>query len=143
MMTKIFKTLAFAMLLFTACSREVINDENGFPLSATVNVTRQGNEAATKATYNDGTKKLSFSTGDKLFVEGEDKRAGGAGKFAGALDWVSGGTFSGTISTQNAYSGTADALFTAAAASVPAECRTVGEDDYRSGPPWLCIRHGR
>ena len=118
MMTKIFKTLAFAMLLTTACNKSdvAINNENtdqkGFTLPVTVNVTREGDDP-TKATYNDGTKKLSFSEGDKLFVEGEDKRAGGAGKFAGTLDWVSGGTFSGTISTQNTYSGTADELFTA------------------------------
>ena len=101
------KALAFAMLLATACNKnEIANDENtekkGFALPVTVNVTREGDN--TKATFDDGTKKLSFSTGDKLFVYGMD---GGYGKFAGTLTWTSGGTFSGTITTQKEYSGTA------------------------------------
>ena len=103
----ILKTLALAMLLIPACNKsEIANDENtekkGFALSVTVNVTREGD--ATKATYNEGTRQLEFSAGDKLFVRGRD---GGMGKFAGTLTWTSGGTFSGTITTQNAYSGTA------------------------------------
>ena len=105
------KALAFAMLLATACNKnEIANDENtekkGFSFPVTVNVTREGDDA-TKATYTDngdGTGSLGFSTGDKLFVYGMD---GGYGKFAGTLTWTSGGTFSGTITTQNAYSGTA------------------------------------
>ena len=104
------KALAFAMLLATACNKnEIANDENtekkGFALPVTVNVTREGDDA-TKATYTDygdGTGSLGFSAGDKLFVSGMD---GGYGKFAGTLTWTSGGTFSGTITTQNAYSGT-------------------------------------
>ncbi len=103
----ILKTLALAMLLIPACNKnEIANDENadkkGFALPVTVNVTRDGD--ATKATYNEGTRQLEFSAGDKLFVRGRD---GGMGKFAGTLTWTSGGTFSGTITTQNAYSGTA------------------------------------
>ena len=112
------KALAFAMLLTTACNKnEIANDENtekkGFALPVTVNVTREGDDA-TKATYTDngdGTGSLGFSTGDKLFVKGNDYSAGGAGFFAGTLTWQSGGTFSGTILTENAYSGTIDALF--------------------------------
>ena len=111
----IFKTLAFAilmpaMLLTTACGKETVNDENtdgkGFALPVTVNVTREGDDA-TKATYTDngdGTGSLGFSTGDKLFVSGID---GGYGIFAGTLTWTSGGTFSGTIYTNNSYEGTA------------------------------------
>ena len=107
----IIKALAFAMLLATACNKnEIANDENtekkGFALPVTVNVTREGDDA-TKATYTDngdGTGSLGFSTGDKLFVYGMD---GGYGKFAGTLTWTSGGTFSGTITTQKEYSGTA------------------------------------
>ena len=115
----IFKTLAFAMLmptilLTTACSDIIDNedtDKKGYTLPVTVNVTRQGDEATTKTTYNDGTKKLSFSTGDKLFVSGEETTAG---SFAGTLDYdVSEGTFSGTITTEKSYSGTANTLFTA------------------------------
>ena len=111
----ILKTLALAMLLVPACNKnEIANDENadkkGFALPVTVNVTREGDD--TKATFNDGTKTLAFSAGDKLFVYGDD--AGGAGNFAGTLNYVSGGTFSGTIYTQKDYDGTADALFTAA-----------------------------
>ena len=116
----IFKTLAFAMLmpvmlLTTACGKETVNDENtdgkGFSFPVTVNVTRGGDDA-TKATYNESTRKLEFSAGDKLFVNGS---ASGAGKFAGALDYVPAtGKFSGTIYTQNDWTDTADALFSAA-----------------------------
>ena len=115
----IFKTLAFAilmpaMLLTTACGKETVNDENthekGFALPVTVNATRGGDD--TKATYNESTRKLEFSAGDKLFVNGS---ASGAGKFAGALDYVPAtGKFSGTIYTQNDWTDTADALFSAA-----------------------------
>ena len=126
----IFKTLAFAMLmpammLTTACSNEddlvnnTANTENtinkGYALPVTVNVSRE--DGATRATYNDGTKTLAFSAGDKLFVEGINSSVGGPGRFAGELTWQSGGTFSGTIYTQNPYTGTADALFTDASSS--------------------------
>ena len=121
----IFKTLAMAMLmpamlLTTACSSSdddaVVNNneqiaQKGYPLQVTVNVTREGDEAATRATYNGTTKKLEFSAGDKLFVAGTHATAG---KFAGTLDMVSAGTFSGTILTQYEYTGTAHALFTSA-----------------------------
>ena len=123
----IFKTVALAMmmpamLLTTACSNEddaINNGDNkkGYPLQVTVNVTRQGDKATTRATYTDngnGTGSLAFSAGDQLLVRGNDKSDGGAGRFAGMLDYVSEGTFSGTIYTENSYSGTADALFTAA-----------------------------
>ena len=119
----IFKALAFAilmpaMLLTTACGKETVNDENtdgkGFALPVTVNVSREGDDA-TKATYNESTRKLAFSAGDKLLVRGNDDSDGGAGRFAGLLDYDSEkGNFSGTIYTQNSYSGTADELFTAA-----------------------------
>lgn len=119
----IFKTLAFAMLmptmlLTTACSSEddLVNNTagestastKGYALPVTVNVTRQGD--GTRATF-DGSK-LNFSEGDKLFVEGNDY--GEVGRFAGVLDYAPAtGKFTGTIYTQNEYSGTADALFTA------------------------------
>ena len=121
----IFKALALAMLmpatmLTTACSSDdsIINDEptatKGFELPVTVNVTRQG-DATTRATYTDngnGTGSLAFSAGDKLLVSGLDN---GLEQFAGILTWQSGGTFSGTITTENtSYSGTADALLTSA-----------------------------
>ena len=106
------------MLLTTACSNEddnLVNNETtnkkGYPLQVTVNVTRE--DGATRATYNDGTKKLSFSEGDKLFVGGQNTSAG-AGFFDGALDYDAvSGKFSGTITTQFEYTGTADELFTA------------------------------
>lgn len=107
----ILKTLALALLLVPACSKsEKANDQKGYTLPVTINATREGVDA-TKATFDDGTKKLSFSTGDKLFVWGTHATAG---QFAGALNWVSGGTFNGSITTQNEFSGTADDLFTAA-----------------------------
>ncbi len=108
-----------AMLLNYACSNEdepVIDNENapsrGYPLYVTVNATRQGDAGTNRASF-DGTY-LNFSEGDKLFVEGDVE--GGAGSFAGTLTWQSGGTFSGTIYTENEYSGTIDALFTAGSA---------------------------
>ncbi len=107
------------MLLTTACSSEddalnnTANTENtinkGYALPVTVNVTRE--DGATRASYNESTRKLEFSGGDKLFVYGS---ATAAGSFAGELTWQSGGTFSGTIYTQKEWTGTADALFTAA-----------------------------
>ena len=117
----IFKALALAMMmpammLPTACSNDndVIvtpeNDKEGYALPVTINVTREG-DATTRAEYNDGTKTLAFSTGDKLFVAGTDATAG---QFAGTLTWVSEGTFTGTIYTQYEYTGTADALLTGA-----------------------------
>ena len=108
----IFNTLAFVMLLTTACGRESINDNNVkdcHSLPVTINVTRQDDDSDTRATYDEGTKKLSFSTGDKLFVNGYDYAAG---SFAGTLSWDGGGTFSGTIITDDEYSGSADVLFT-------------------------------
>ena len=134
----IFQMLALAMLmpammLTTACSN--INDngntnKKGYTLPMTVNVTRQSEDPNTKATYDDGTKKLSFSAGDKLFVEGEDNSVGGAGKFAGTLNRVSDGTFSGDITTKNPYSGTADELLTAASSSASALLLPDGYGTY-------------
>ena len=118
----IFKTLAFAMmpamLLTTACSNNddaLINSEStaqiGYTLPITVDVTRQGDNASTRATYNESTKKLDFSEGDKLLLRGSHSSAG---KFAGTLDRVSGGKFSGNITIEKSFSGTAQELLTAA-----------------------------
>ena len=85
----------------------------GYALPVTVNVTREGDKGSNRASYTESTGKLAFSTGDQLFVKGRDYSDGGAGFFAGTLTWQSGGTFSGTILTENEYSGTIDALFTA------------------------------
>ena len=131
------KALAFAMLLTTACNKnEIANEENtekkGFALPVTVNVTRDGDDA-TKATFNESTRKLEFSAGDKLFVEGRDND--GAEYFAGVLDYVPAtGKFSGTIYTQNEWLGTADELFVAANADqtpyVPTFIATLLPDGY-------------
>ena len=136
----ILKTLAAALLmpallLTTACSSEDdalnIPAENtikkGYNLPVTLNVTRQGDDATTRATYNDETKTLVFSTGDQLFVEGNDSEAG---QFAGTLTWLSEGTFSGTIYSENEYSGTAAYLLgsatTVAATLLPADYEDYG-----------------
>jgi hypothetical protein len=121
----ILKALAFVMmmptmLLTTACSNEdeaIVNNETtnkkGYPLQVTVNVTREGD--ATRATYDNENKKLSFSAGDKLSVQGYAPQ--GIFFFAGMLNYVpSTGKFSGTIYTQNEYSGTAISLFLSAKA---------------------------
>ena len=133
----IFNVLAFVMLMSTmlltiACNSDndaIVNNENtaekGYPLQVTVNVSRQGDDA-TRAEYDVDNKKLSFSSGDQLFVSGDETTAG---SFAGALTWVSGGTFRGTITTKNAYTGTADALFTAAF-SVSATLLPAHYEDY-------------
>lgn len=122
----IFKMLAAAMLmpamlLTTACSNsddEIINTENpantkGYALPVTINVTRQG-DATTRATYTDNGNKtgsLSFSAGDKLFVQGSYNEGGCT--FAGILDYVSDGTFSGTIITPTEWTGTTEELLSA------------------------------
>ena len=120
-----FKALAMAMLmpamlLTTACSNDdfAVNNDNteivnqkGFTIPVTINVTRQGDDATMRATFDNDTKKLSFSTGDKLFVKGYESVAG---SFAGTLTWVSEGTFTGTITTEKEYTGTDEQLFTAA-----------------------------
>ena len=118
------------MLLTTACSNDddVANTSNitskGYALPVTVNVTR--GDGATRASYNESTRKLEFSTGDKLFVEGIHTEAG---QFAGELTWQSGGTFTGTIYTQNEWTGTADALFSASGIIVNA---TLLPNGYKS-----------
>jgi len=117
----IMKSLALAMLmptmlLTTACSSddELINTEKpantkGYALPVTINVTRQSD--ATRASYDGENKKLNFSAGDKLFVSGSYSE--GEYTFAGMLDYVSGGTFSGTIMTQTEWTGTTEELLSA------------------------------
>ena len=106
----IFKTLVLAAVLVSACSKnDIDNDFKGYTLPVTINVSRQGDAATTRATF-DGSK-LSFSAGDKLFVAGSDSKAG---DFAGLLAWQSEGTFSGTIMTENEYTGTAEELLSSA-----------------------------
>ena len=102
------------MMLNIACSSDddlaannnEITNKKGFEIPVTINVTRQG-DATTRASF-DGSK-LNFSAGDKLFVYSYNG-GGSAGAYAGVLDWVSDGTFSGTITTKNPYTGTIDAL---------------------------------
>lgn len=122
----IFKTLALAMLmptmlLTTACSSEddVVNSNlanletvanKGYALPVTVDVTREGDKGSNRAAYTESTGKLAFSAGDKLSVFGLAPQ--GIFFFSGILNYVpSTGKFSGTIYTQNEYSGTAKALF--------------------------------
>lgn len=122
----IFKTLAFAMmmpamLLTTACSSEdeLANNKNidnteaainkGFSLPVTVNVTRQG-DSDMRAVYNESTRTLSFSAGDKLFVGGNYD--GWSKRFAGTLDYdAESGKFKGTINTQDDTYKTYEDLF--------------------------------
>ena len=127
----IFKMLAATMLmptmlLTTACSNddEIVNTENptntkGYALPVTINVTRQG-DATTRATF-DGSK-LSFSTGDKLFIEDYQK-------FAGMLTMVSDGKFSGEILTKTPYTGTVEELF-ASASELSAYLLPAGYENY-------------
>lgn len=139
----ILKTLAMAMLmpamlLTTSCSSEdefvtnTANTENtinkGYALPVTVNVTRQG-DGITRATYTDngnGTGTLGFDTGDQLFILGAEYGDGMPGWFYGTLTWQSGGTFSGTLTTENEYTGTIDAIL----GSLHAYLLPAGYDSY-------------
>ena len=142
----IFKALAMAMLmpamlLTTACSNEddVANNpantqvvaKKGYTLPVTVDVTR-GGDATTRATYNESTRKLEFSTGDKLFVQGSDYPLNSVGQFAGTLTWVSDGTFSGTITTQHEWTKTAAELFEHAISSGGSVSATLLPAGYES-----------
>ena len=122
----IFKSLAFAMLmpamlLTTACSSDddLTNNEptakESYKIPVTVNVTRQGD--ATRAEYDATTKKLSFSEGDKLLVDGYMETYDVT--FAGILTWTSGGTFSGELDMDGTYSGTVEEMFTEASSGYP------------------------
>ncbi|MBQ9705358.1 MAG: hypothetical protein IJV55_04105 [Paludibacteraceae bacterium] len=132
----IFKMLAAAMLmpamlLTTSCSSEddALNTpaeniaKKGYALPVTINVSRQGDDATTRATYtyDENTKKgtLAFSAGDKLFVTGawEDDDENYY-CYAGMLDYVSDGTFSGTIMTQTEWTGTTEGLLSGASATL-------------------------
>ena len=151
----IFKTLAFAMLmpammLTTACSNEddVVNNaansqsvaKKGYTLPVTVNVTRQGDEGTTRASYNESTRMLSFSAGDKLFVTGNHADAG---KFAGTLDYDAvSGKFSGTVTTQKEYTGTIDDLMASAyAVLLPAGYESYGFNSIVGNGYEATIRH--
>jgi hypothetical protein len=108
-----------AMLFTTSCGNEdeVINGgataKQGYKIPVTVNVTRQGDKAATRATYDSETRKLSFSAGDQLFIEGGSGSL--ACDFAGTLTYdAESGKFSGELSTSIQYTGTYEELFTAA-----------------------------
>ena len=135
----IFKALAFAMMMpamlfTTACSSDddaVNNNENTqkkyYEIPVTVTVTRQGD--GTRATYNEGTKTLSFSTGDKLFVNGHHETAG---LFAGALDLLSAsdGTFEGTVIAEKSYTGTAEAFLKETGTHAYATLLPAGYENY-------------
>ena len=107
-----------AMMLTTACSSDddLANStpdniiKKGYEVPVTVSATRQGDADATgnRASFNETSKKLEFTAGDKLFVSGNNLTAG---KFAGTLDYDAGTKkFSGTITTENTYTGTVDDL---------------------------------
>ena len=122
----IFKALVLAAVLVSACGKnEIADDFKGYTLPVTINVTRQGDEPATRASYNESTRKLSFSAGDKLFVSGTHADAG---SFAGTLDYDAvSGKFSGTVTTQNEYTGTIDDLMASAyACLLPAGYESYG-----------------
>ena len=125
----ILRTMALAMLLVTACNKEIETENTagkGYTLPVTVSVTRQADDPATKATYNESTRKLEFSAGDQLFVQGGHDTAG---DFAGTLDYdTATGKFSGTITAENPYSGTADAFFSSAA--IKATLLPAGYESY-------------
>lgn len=98
-----------AMLLTTACSsdedlkvEQVPTSSKGYAYPVTINVNRSAGDV-TRTNYNESTKKLEFTKGDKLFYSEYD--GGGAGRYALLLDYQSGSSFSGTLYTQNEYTG--------------------------------------
>ena len=108
----ILKTLALPVavalgMMATSCSSDdnIVNEQQAgaakHEIPVTVSATRSGDDA-TRATFNETSKKLEFEEGDKLFIQGTDATAG---TFAGVLSNTSGapGTFSGTVTTQNTY----------------------------------------
>ena len=116
----ILKTLALPVavalgMMATSCSSDdnIVNEQQAgaakHEIPVTVSATRSGDDA-TRATFNETSKKLEFEEGDQLFIQGTDATAG---TFAGVLSNTSGapGTFSGTVTTQNTYTGTFSALF--------------------------------
>ncbi|MDY6277827.1 MAG: hypothetical protein SPL35_05365 [Bacteroidales bacterium] len=124
----IFKTLILAAVLVSACGKnEIADDFKGYTLPVTVNVARQGDEPATRASYNETSKKLEFTAGDKLLVSGTDSKAG---DFAGLLAWQSEGTFSGTIMTEKEYEGTAEELLSSATDDAEALLIPAGYKSY-------------
>ena len=126
------------MLLTTACSNEddfvnnAANTENtinkGYALPVTINVTRQGDEGTTRASF-DGSK-LNFSAGDKLFVSGY--YGGYEKRFAGTLEYdTESGKFSGTIYTEDNTYSTYEALFAASASEkIIATLLPAGYEDH-------------
>ena len=113
----IFKGLALAILmpalmLAASCNKnEEAPKTKGYKMPVTVNVTRVGDESATRASYDSGTRKLSFSYGDQLFVSGKTA----AVTFAGILDYDDvTEKFSGDLEMDNEYTGTVEEMFTEA-----------------------------
>lgn len=113
----IFKGLALAILmpalmLAASCNKnEEAPKTKGYKMPVTVNVTRVGDESATRASYDSGTRKLSFSYGDQLFVSGKTA----AVTFAGILDYdEETEKFSGDLEMDNVYEGTVEEMFTEA-----------------------------
>ena len=106
----------------TTPAAETVSQKKGYALPVTVNVTRQ--DDGTKATYNESTRKLEFSAGDKLFVSGFHDEAE---LYAGTLNYVSEGTFSGTIYTEEkTYAPIEDILMDADATLLPAGYESYG-----------------
>ena len=151
----IFKTVALAMLmpamlLTTACSSEddftnnTVNSQSvakkGYALPVTVNVSREGDKGSNRASYNESTRTLSFTAGDKLFVTGNHAEAG---VFAGTLDYDAvSGKFSGTVTTKNEYTGTIDALMASAyAVLLPAGYESYGFNSIVGNGYEATIRH--
>ena len=131
----ILKTLALPVavalgMMATSCSSDdnIANEQQAVAakheIPVTVSATRS--DEGTRATFNGTSKKLEFEEGDKLFIQGTDATAG---TFAGVLSNTSGapGTFSGTIVTENEYTGTSEALFASATATLlPKDYSTTG-----------------
>ena len=151
----IFKALAFpllmpAMLLTTACSSDndvITNNENinkkGYEIPVTLNATRQGDDATTRATYNPDTRKLEYSTGDQLYVFGNHETAG---MYGGVLEWKGGIIFSGTITTTNQYSGSGVELLSSAiwarAQLLPADYNNYNYLDIETNNPFISYNYG-
>jgi len=125
--------IAAAALLSTACSNETLTtapesqSQKGYEIPVTVNVTRD-NSALTRTSYDAQTQKVSFTEGDRLFVEGVYE---GENKFHGTLAYdATNKTFCGKLTADYAVMVSDADAFLSGAQSVSATLLPNGCGDY-------------
>ncbi len=124
----IFRTMTLllvlpAMMLTTACSSDddmtqalltetSADNTEGYPMYVEISASR---DMTTRATYDEENRKMKFSEGDKLLINGHHENGdNSAYSFAGILNWNSGDVFSGIIYSQNPYNGSPETMMSEA-----------------------------